>query len=178
MRAQANKQDSKREAQHPPGIAELARDVQPFHRREWLAQRVGWALLALILLAGLAGVFGRGPLAEQRIETAAVRLDYERFVRRGAPTRWELTLLSPSAGGTADIAIDAAFASNFEIHSIQPEPSSTSLSGGRWIYSFETRDDGETLVVFVVQPERIGRHEGAIHVGSSPPLMLSQLTYP
>jgi hypothetical protein len=178
MRSAATRKDDKSEARHPPGLENVARNATAFQRREWIWQRVGWILLALLLLAGAAGVFGNGPLADATLDNAVASLKYERFVRRDADTRWELTLRDVPAGGTADIAIDAAFAAHFEITAIQPEPSSAFLSDGRWVYRFDIRDGGEQQVVFILQPERVGRHAGSIEVAGAPPFTLSQLTYP
>ena len=184
MRVTANKQSnnktlqSRQHSRHPPSIEQVARNTTPFQRREWIVQRIGWVLLALLLLAGALGLFGSGPLAERSLDNGAARLEYERFVRSDADTRWTLTLHQPAAGGTADIAIDADFAANFEIVSIQPAPSATALSAGRWVYSFETRDSGEVPVVFIVQSRKIGRHDGTIAVADAAPFVISQLTYP
>jgi hypothetical protein len=169
---------SKPSSKHPPAIEQVACNTSPFQRREWIVQRIGWAVLALLLLAGALGVFGKGPLADQSLSNATARLDYERFVRRDADTRWTLTLHRTVAGSTAQIAIDATLASNFEIVSIHPTPSSTALSAGRWVYSFDVRESGEVPVIFIVQPEKVGRHGGTITVGDAAPFTISQLAYP
>jgi hypothetical protein len=180
MRAPASKPQARppKAGAHPPAIEAVARNASRFQRREWVIQRIGWVILALILIAALTGVFGRGPLAHQKLANDTAMIEYERFVRRDADTRWELTLREAPAGGHAEVAIDAQFARNFEITAIHPEPTSTALSGGRWIYRFERQAAGEMLVVFVVQPERVGRHEGAITANDSAPFQLWQLTYP
>ena len=38
-------------------------DFPDFQRRSWRLRRLAWLLMALVLGAGAAGVFGRGPLA-------------------------------------------------------------------------------------------------------------------
>ncbi|HPO58399.1 MAG TPA: hypothetical protein PLV53_06100 [Anaerolineaceae bacterium] len=35
----------------------------PFQEKEWTAERAGWIIGLLLLLAGLAGLFGGGPLS-------------------------------------------------------------------------------------------------------------------
>jgi hypothetical protein len=180
MRAPASKSQAKssREAAHPPAIEAVARNASSFQRREWVVQRIGWALLAITLIAALTGVFGRGPVANQTQANESATIEYERFVRRDADTRWEITLRDAPPGGHAEIAIDAQFARNFEITAIHPEPTDTALSGGRWIYRFARHEPGEMLVVFTVEPERVGRHEGAITANGSAPFHLWQFTYP
>ncbi len=175
MRAKASKQPAREP--HPPGVEQVARNASPFQRREWIFQRVGWVLLGLLILAGFTGLFGDGPLADRTLSNEVATIDFERFVRRHADTRWELRLHRAPASGV-DIAINAAFGANFETVSIQPAPTRTSLSGGRWVYHFDLRGDGENRVVFIVQPEYVGRHAGTITVSDAPAFVLSQLAYP
>ena len=104
---------SKSHARKPdlPELEGIARTTTRFQKREWVWQRAGWVALALFLLAGLAGVFGAGPLANVTVRNAAGEFEYQRFVRRHADTSWEFTLRGGSArDGDADVAIDAAFA--------------------------------------------------------------------
>jgi hypothetical protein len=77
-----------------------------------------------------------------------------------------------------DIAIDANLGSHFEIRAIHPEPSSTALSAGKWIYSFDTRGGSDLNVEFVVLPQEMGRHSGTITVNQSPAFQVSLLVYP
>ncbi len=166
----------------PPDLEHIARTTTRFQKREWAWQRAGWVALALFLIAGFTGVFGAGPLAEVTLRNDSGKFDYQRFVRRHADASWEFTLSGAGAGsgggGHFEIAIDAAFASNFKIANIQPEPDSARLSSGRWIYRFEVADAGGSLVVFHVQPLHVGRHEGTISVNGAEPFTLWQLTYP
>jgi hypothetical protein len=162
----------------PPGLQRIARTTTRFQKREWALQRVGWLALGLLIVAGLTGVFGSGPLADASVQNEWGELRYQRFVRRHADASWEFTLRRGAASGHADIALDAAFASQFKIVGIQPEPSSASLSGGRWIYRFEVADADESIVVFHIQPQHIGRHEGTLSVNGAAPFAVWQLAYP
>ncbi|MDQ6718742.1 MAG: hypothetical protein M3Z17_10420 [Gemmatimonadota bacterium] len=40
----------------------IAEDMN-FQRRTWMVQRVGWAIMILVCIAALFGVFGKGPLS-------------------------------------------------------------------------------------------------------------------
>lgn len=162
----------------PPGLEGIAAKTTRFQRREWAWQRVGWLALGLLVLAGLSGLLGGGPLADASLRNASGEFKYQRFVRRHSDSEWELTLRRGAVAGHADIAFDAAFASQFKIVGIQPEPASASLSGGRWIYRFDVGGAGESLVVFHIQPQHVGRHEGNVSVNGGEPFTLWQLTYP
>lgn len=163
---------------HPPGLEGIARTTTPFQKREWAWQRVGWVALGLFIVAGLAGLFGAGPLADSSLQNASGALDYQRFVRRHADSTWEFTLRGGTASGYGEIAVDGTFGSQFKIVSIQPEPASSVLSAGRWIYRFDVKGAEESRVVFHIQPQHIGRHEGTISVNGAAPFRLWQLAYP
>ena len=57
-----------------------------FQRREWSIQRAGWLVMATIVIAGLIGLFGAGPLSSANAEAGPLQLQYSRFERRHAPS--------------------------------------------------------------------------------------------
>ena len=80
------------------GDLEIAQDLA-FQRREWTIQRVAWAVMALVALAGLLGLFGgAGPLTRAAAGNGALRLDYARFERKHAPTELRLQVAAGVAG--------------------------------------------------------------------------------
>ena len=63
------------------GDLEVDEDL-PFQRRAWVAQRIGWVLMALFVLAAAVGLLGAGPLSHARIDVPGLMtLEYERFAR-------------------------------------------------------------------------------------------------
>jgi hypothetical protein len=147
-----------------------------FQRREWIFQRLGWALLALITLAALAGLFGDGPLANASAGNDRLALEYERFTRSKAETEWRITLKGGEPGRVA-VAIDGALASEFKILAIHPEPVQTKVAGRTHVYLFDVADR-DSIVEFVVEPQRMGSHESSIRMNGSPPLRIRQFAYP
>ena len=55
-----------------------------FQRRMWIVQRIGWALLGVISLAALCGLFGNGVLSKRTATGAEMSIEYERFERAKA----------------------------------------------------------------------------------------------
>ena len=151
MRATAAKPDAGKKSGHPPAIEQVVRRTSGFQRREWIAQRIGWVLLAMVLLAGALGLFGNGPLSHRTIGNAAATFEYQRFIRKDADARWELQLMGATPRGQVEIAVDAEFARNYEIRSIQPRPVSTVLDGGRWVFRFDAHVPRGTPVVLIVE---------------------------
>jgi hypothetical protein len=64
------------------GDLEIPEDL-PFQRREWVAERVAWAVMALLIAGALLGFFGTGPLSRTTAgdEAGPLWLEYERFAR-------------------------------------------------------------------------------------------------
>lgn len=66
--------------------------------REWRWQRVGWILLGGLVVAGLAGLLGDGPLSSTSSSSidGAVQASFDRFLHRSAPTVVALRILTPT----------------------------------------------------------------------------------
>ena len=150
----------------------------PFQRREWLVQRIGWVMMGLIILAGALGLMGNGPLAKRMLANDTLQLDFEWLVRRDAQTTWKLTPRAAPTGGAYRVSLDANWAQHFEIHSIEPEPDSTHLANGRWVYEFEARDARPTPIVFHVEARKTGPLEGSVGLNDAQPLVVKQFVFP
>jgi hypothetical protein len=78
---------------HRTGDLQIDEDPDA-QRRHWIAERVGWTVITLVILAALLGLFGSGWLSEASVGTpeGALRLEYSRFGRFLAPTTLRLHL--------------------------------------------------------------------------------------
>jgi hypothetical protein len=98
-----------------------------FQRREWRAQRVGWALLSVFLIGATLGVFGGGgPLSstKARADDGRLRVEYERFVRVGASS--EITIETGTALREGDAGFEVTLGRDYfdaiDIERAVPEP--------------------------------------------------------
>ena len=166
-------------------------DVEPFdsptatalQRRVWRVQRVAWVLMALVVLAALLGLLGSGPLSRRSVTSAdgSVRVEYERFLRRGASTT--LRIHAGRAGNETALAVWLArpYLEDVRINSVQPPPERVHASYDRLIWNFEVsaRDRGAALMVTIhLVPEAMGRLRAAVGLGPGPGLGFSQWVYP
>ena len=149
-----------------------------FQRREWLVQRIGWVLIGLVLLAAALGVFGSGPLAKRMSANPALQIDYEWLTRNHSQTTWKLTPRAPPVDGRYRVVLDANWAQHFQVNAIQPQPSSSSLADGRWVYEFEARDARALQIVFHVETRKAGMLEGSIQLNDAAPLQVALFVYP
>jgi hypothetical protein len=152
--------------------------VADFQRREWTVQRYAWLVMWAILGAGIAGLFGRGPLARARIETSGWRVEYERFARNNTQTSLAITLPTAQSGDTATLWVDRVYAEAMDIRRVTPEPLTVSVRPDRLVYRFLTGGAGSVRLVFDLEPQEIGRMNGLLGSSGSGTVTFSQLIYP
>lgn len=143
-----------------------------FQTRSWRVQRLVWFLGLLVLIAGLLGFVGGGPLSADELElTGGTRIHYPKFARFDHEER--LRIEFPS-GGPAQILIGGELQHSAE-PSVQPEQALVSANG--ILYQFKQTSGGE--VEFRFQPQRAGRWSFAFASGEDQPLTHARvLIYP
>lgn len=163
------------------GDLELAQDLA-FQRQQWRVQRIAWAGMAVLVLAALLGLFGRGPLSRTSASTAGVPLtiDYDRFVRAGDRTDLVLHLGPGSADGPRlRCWLASDYLDRLQLEQITPRPEAIEVGPSRHVFVF-LRTDGEeqARVVFHFQPTRMGPLSGRAGCGDGPEVVFSQFCYP
>jgi hypothetical protein len=131
----------------------------PFHRKEWVFQRLGWAALALFLLAAASGLLGPGGLSRAETGDPALRVAYDRFGRREAELQFAATCRPPAGGHTLRLAFAAECVRDAELRWIRPEPESA-VAGAQGGVTYVIRRDpqaGEIAVEWALKPEFAGR---------------------
>jgi hypothetical protein len=151
-----------------------------FQRRDWLAQRVGWCALGLILLAGFAGAFGSGPLSHLRTTNGrGLAVEYERFVRHGARTNVTVRV-APAAisSDQARISLSRDYLLSHDLLSVVPEPRSVRSVGNDIEYLFAAASGQKLEVRWTIEPDALGAHAASVRFNSGPPAAIVQFTYP
>lgn len=150
-------------------------------RREWRFERFGWGVIAFVLLAGFAGLFGDGPLASVSVASAdgGALVRYDRIVRHGTPT--EITLHLAPAGGVDTIVVvslDEKYLGDIDVRDVSPSPLGVRASSGRVEYRLLRLSPTEPMtVVFSVQPGAAGVRRALLGT-SHGTLQLPQLVLP
>jgi hypothetical protein len=157
-------------------------DEMKFHRRYWLVQRAGWALIGLVLLAAFLGLFGPGLLGKAHAvdQNSRLRVEYERFERKQAETTLRIGLGAGAAqDGEARLWLSREYLDGIEIQSVTPEPERVEAAGDRVTYVFRVTDAAqETPVTFHFEPERMGRLRGRAGLADGTSVDFSQFVYP
>jgi hypothetical protein len=143
---------------------EIDQDLE-FQRRSWIVQRVGWAIMLALLVAGGLGLLGSGPLSARTASIPGLmRVDYQRFGRY--QTSESLTIeLEPqaTAGGVVRLGIDRHYLEGSKIESIVPPVERVEGLGDRLVHVFRMAQPGVPLrVTLRRQPEQFGSIRGRI----------------
>lgn len=151
-----------------------------FQQRDWRAQRVGWCALGLLLLAGLVGFFGSGPVSgTSRSDGRGLEVGYERFVRRDAETDLFFRVAPRTPGtGPAKLLIHRDHLVVHRLERIQPEPANVRSIGEYVEYSFDAQTDRPMTIRFTLMPDDLGTHLLSVRLHDGPDVRLVQFTYP
>lgn len=150
-----------------------------FARREWAIQRVSWAVMGLLGLAALLGLFGEGLLskASTGAEASPVQLQYERFGRRESPM--EATMRLQPTGQEAQVWISREYLEGMEIDAIAPEPDSVEAATDRLLYTFALEEPNQPITVTMhLKPQHFGVYRGELGVPAGEAQRFTQYIYP
>ncbi len=164
------------------GGLQVGEDLE-FQEKEWKAQRLVWALFALLLLLAAAGLFGDGFLAHARAgeEGENLWVNYQRFARIFSPQKMQVSVRPQafSAQDAVEIRVDREFIEGVRIESIEPEPSSVELQADSYVYTFEVGELQQAHEIdFDVQFLRIGFHRAWFGVPAGDEVHLAYFVYP
>ena len=138
-----------------PGDLEIKQDLR-FQRRMWALQRIGWAVMALIVLVGLVGVFGAGPLSSATAGKEEAPLfveEYERFARFMLPTTLRVRL-DPMGQGEAHLWLDRGYLESVRPQTVTPEPDSVEAGPDGFTYVFKVNDPNRPTVAPSISSRR------------------------
>lgn len=158
---------------------ELGTNAAPPHPAAWRAQRIGWVLLGMFVVAAALGVFGDGPASTQRVADAGGQftLEYERFARIDAPVQMRIEIAPHAGARNIELWLAREYAHHIEIETISPQPVSTAAGREALFYRFRVID-APTTITFSYKPRTAGRLHAAIGVAGAPGIAFTQWVYP
>jgi len=161
------------------GDLEVSQDLD-HEKKFWRVQRIGWALLFLLWLAGVAGLFGSGPLSGSTASAPDLRLEYDRFVRSTAPQELKLHLgPTITAHPKVRLWVDRRYLESQQIESVVPEPESVEAGPDRMVFTFSIAEPGApTSVTVRMQTQQAGSLQGRAGVEEGGSLQFHQIVYP
>jgi hypothetical protein len=160
---------------------EINQDL-PHQRHEWTIERVGWIAIVLLLLAGLAGLLGPGPLSQARAsdQEATLGVEYNRFEHYQAPSILKIHLgPGTSSEGQVRLWINRDFIENIQLEHIDPEPESMEVGSDRITYVFKVSDPNQpTAVTYHYEPNSYGSRPIRIGIEGGSQLTFTQFFFP
>ena len=152
---------------------EIDSDVK-FQRREWIAQRIGWIVIAAVVLAALVGTFGTGPVSRASAQAPGLQLEYERFVRWRQSMK--LRCLVSETKPETQVAISRDYLDSVQIEQITPPPVQAESAGAWLVYRFA--GPAPMAVTFSVKAEEFGYLPGAVRIPDGEAVSFRQFIYP
>ncbi|RPI57716.1 MAG: hypothetical protein EHM55_00880 [Acidobacteria bacterium] len=148
-----------------------------FQENEWFAQRIGIGLLFAFVLSAALGLTGMGgPLSrgEAGRPDGPVFVEFDRFVRRGAPATIRLHLRATP--GPVQVWISAPYFQDVRVESVAPPPQMAAVEQDRHIYTIQA-GSGDVTMTLEVEHHSIGPIQAEVGVVGGPSVRFRQLAY-
>jgi hypothetical protein len=140
------------------GDLEIEEDMS-FQKRTWIVERLGWALMALLVLASVLGLIGTGPLSNTRKgDPARLQIEFERFTHANTPTRLRVRL---AVDGPFFLQLPVQYLRKTEVSEVLPEPETVAAQGELVTYSFAA-ERGSAEVIFDLKIRQWGSRKGFV----------------
>jgi hypothetical protein len=162
------------------GSLEIAEDLS-FQEKEWTVERVGWILMAGVVMLALVGLFGEGPVSSAiQSSQEGFQISYERFDRQMKSSQISLQLPAEAVQeGQIKFWIDRQYLEGVQIEDISPQPESVEVSGKRLVYTVQVTGPGQPVTVKLdVRLQKSGLVEGQAGLEGGDPVSFSQFVFP
>lgn len=161
------------------GTVQISEDLE-FEHRSWLMERIGWAVMTLIVVLAIAGLFGSGPLSSAIAGQKGGELwvEYNRFERLLSPTQVR-ACVGAAPAGELRLSITREYLERVHVQEIMPPPKRVEAAGDWFTFVFHgARAGSATSVTFYLKPNESGRLRASIRMGEMEPLSFGQLVFP
>ena len=131
-----------------------------FQERWWRFENGVWIFFALLIVMDLAGVFGRGPLAQAQTSTrdGDLHVKYERVERFGTPSILTVDLGAHTVeNGKAHLWVSDDLVKVLGNQRVIPQPSESRIERNGVLYTFAAAP-AKLSVAFALEPAEVGLH--------------------
>lgn len=159
---------------------EIEKDLN-FQYRTWRIQRIGWIVMALIICAGLAGLFGHHPFTKKTKETANKELsvEYTPYTRYESQDDLRVRFTSDPSHLTQIIRLwfDEAYLDSLNVVAVSPLPLRGESRKGQRAFVFQS-DGRPFTATFSVQLHKFGVVQGSIATDTGEVLPITHFVWP
>jgi hypothetical protein len=155
------------------------RDDLAFQHRIWRAERAGWIVLTMLVLAGLTGLLSNGFASKATAATpdGGLQVYYERFARETARNEIIIRVARASAPETR-IQVGPALAESEVIEVINPQPLRSSAGARGLELTFTPAAGGDLTVYLAARAQRFGLRSITVEAEGVGSVRFWQLIYP
>jgi hypothetical protein len=160
------------------GISAIEKEIR-FQSTFWKVERFAWALLALVPLAAIAGIFAHGIFSDKitRTPNSALSVEYDRFQRMTVQSRFVIRVRSAQSDEIR-LRLSSSFQQSYDIQSLQPPPA-RSRADTEWLdLFFHPPEGGELVAVLWAVPRQFGSLDLQVQTDNSGPLEIPIFIYP
>ena len=162
-------------------VGELEIDFDPAHeKREWIVQRISWAVMGVLVIATLIGLVGPGPLSKVKAGKPGdrLRIEFHRFGRYQAPAELRVYCRPEGKNQDFELSFDRAFLEGNEISEILPEPEETRTDGGKYVFQFRSGEAEEHLVTLRFKASQFGSAKSKVTLDGSESIEIQTFNWP
>jgi hypothetical protein len=159
----------------------LGTNAVDFQRRQFVAERIGWAAMALFLAWALLGGFGEGWLSRRHAwnEDRTVGIDYDRYGRRDAPMELRLYLQPKGSADELAVHLNREFIDAVEIERITPDYRNMVLDDDGAAATFSAEPGASDYSITIeYKPRQAGRLHGELRALGKTAMTFDQFIYP
>jgi hypothetical protein len=153
-----------------------------FERRWYWVQRTGWVVMIALLIAGVAGLLGRGPLSQAKTASpdGQIQVSYERLAHFRTPAVIEVFInQNVLQTGQVRLEVNGALMDGVRIQRVIPQPVSTSPLPDGAIFVFPVdATEGQAKITLVQEPGTVGLQTCTVSVNQSASVQFNQFIFP
>jgi hypothetical protein len=143
------------------------------HKKGWVIQKVGWAVLYLGLILALAGVFGTGPLSYRTTSQNGASVKYERFLRYESES--EISFNVQDAKDSITLEVPQQYMEYIELNAMTPLPHANRTVNNVTTYYFNASHTAN--IHCLIKAKKSGSITATLIVNKTPIIIAHQI-YP
>ena len=149
---------------------------------EWTTERVGWVLMGCLVVCGLLGGLGQGPLVAREAASGdhSLRASYYAIERSLAPNALLVWVEKPNIGDRSfELSFSRSFYDAATIESVVPRPTSITVREDKVIHTFSGNQfDSGGKISYRYQHEKFGPLSYDIALNGGKPVEVRQMVLP
>ncbi|TGD92518.1 hypothetical protein [Methylobacterium nonmethylotrophicum] len=151
------------------GNDDSATDIRtyPVFEQRWNGfQTIVQGLIGLMIAAGLAGLFGDGPLAhvERPVPGTPVVLRYDRFLRAGFPAQMRVAITRPLDDEHVAVDLNGDFLAHVSVDATQPRAEAVDATPAGVTYRFRLGAERRGDITLMLSPRAYGATKATVSV--------------